>query len=406
MNVWQSKIIITLFMLSSFSCQVSAIEAPEDYYNHQKNMALAQKEFKKGNYTEAVFALQRVLALDPSDKDASILLARTYVKLQEYTAAQQQFDKVRPQLNAAERKNQAREVASMLRQSNYSLSSIVGFDVGYDDNLTSITTADSVFIPNTNQNLILDNTEVKKGGVIRLFGATTLRYQKHKDKWWRFDGIVSQGQDDSYNQQQLYVAAGFHQKIKGAQYEIKIASSYGNGDGLDRRSDYNLTLGRKQKLAQGSWSSELKFNQRYYAEQTLRDDKRISGALSYQRPLSDKWHGKIGVNLSNDLKSNDGRTDLDYNNQGLSLGFSRPIGDKLKLSLDAKYQQYRYRGEDPNFLRERKDKQTRLQSDLRYQYDKQSTVGLRLEWLRNRSNIGLYQYNKKALMFSYIYRLK
>jgi hypothetical protein len=393
-------------MLSSFSYQVLAIEAPEDYYNNQKNLELAQKEFKKGNYTEAVFALQRVLALTPSHKEAGILLARTYVKLKEYRAAQKQYDQVRPHLSAAERNHQDREVALMLRRSNYSFRSIVGFDVGYDDNLTSITTADSVFITSTSQNLILDNTELKKGAVLRLFGASTLRYQQHKDQWWRFDGIVSQRQDGSYNQQQLYGAAGFYQKIKGAQYEIKLGSSYGNGDGLDRKSDYHLTLGRQQKLAQGSWSSELKFNQRHYAEQAVRNDQRITGTLGYQRPLNDKWRGEIRVNLSNDLQSNDGRTDLDYNSQGLYLGFSRPIGDKLKFSLDAKHQHYQYRGEDPNFLRERRDNQTRLQSGLRYQYGKKSIASLRLEWLRNRSNIKLYQYKKKALTFSYTYRLE
>ncbi len=406
MNAQQRCIFVTTFAFAIVSHQLQAQSVGQDYYNNEQNMVLAQQEFDQGNYTETVFALERVLALAPNNKQARILLARTYAKLREYSAAQQQYAKVKPLVNAAERRELAQEEALMLRAQRFSRSALIGFDIGYDDNLTSLANIDSVFIPARNQNLALDDSKVEEGVAMRLFAAGSLRYQQQKHQWWRFDGIVSQRQDERYNQRQFYAAIGYYRQIKAAQYKVQVDSSYAIADDLDSRANYNVRLERRQDLDIGSWSSELKLSQRRFGEQSIRNDRRGSVKLSYQRELTNDWIGQVSINSSSDLQTNNARKDLDYTNRGLALSFTKPLNDQLKLTIAGDYQRYDYSGEDTSFLRVRRDNLLRLQTGLRYQYDKQSSVTARLEWLRNDSNIALNEYDKKALTFSYIYRFE
>jgi hypothetical protein len=406
MNAQQRCILLTTFAFAIVSHQLQAQAVGQDYYNNEHNMALAQKEFEQGNYTETVFALERVLALAPNNKEAGLLLARTYAKLHEYSAAQLQYAKVKPLVNAAERRELAQEEALMLRAQRFSRSALIGFDIGYDDNLTSLANIDSVFIPARNQNLALDDSKVEEGVAMRLFAAGSLRYQQQQQQWWRFDGIVSQRQDERYNQRQFYGAVGYYRQFKAAQYKVQVDSSYATADDLDSRTNYNVRLERQQNLNNGSWSSELKFSQRRYGEQSIRNDRRGGVKLSYKRELSYDWIGEVSINTSSDLQTNNARKDLDYTNKGLALRFTKTLNDQLKLTIDGDYQRYDYRAEDPSFIRVRRDNLVHLKTSLRYQYNKKSSVAARLEWLRNDSNIALNEYDKKAVTFSYIYRFE
>ncbi|MGB1239542.1 MAG: surface lipoprotein assembly modifier, partial [Pseudomonadales bacterium] len=300
----------------------------------------------------------------------------------------------------------SQKLAAREDKARLSARKVLGVDLGFDDNLTSLTPSDSVYIPSSNQYLALDNHRREEGVFSRLYVGGSWRYNTQADRWWQLDTFAAKHWDDSYSQHQVFAALSFHRPLGKGRLGAQLDTVLDGGQDLDRRRSDALQLSYRQPQGSRVWQAKVRAVNTHFSGQSLRDDRRLSLDLDVEQALDERWQVKLGLSVSADIKDSPERADLDYRTTGISLALKRDLSEQWQLFIDADYQHTRYRGEDSSFQRKRRDSRTHLQLRLRYQYSERSSFSASIGHTRNQSNISLNQYRKNALRLGYLYQFE
>lgn len=359
-----------------------------------------------GQNTRAVFALERVLALEPNNSQARAEIARAYLALGEVETARKEFETVKNQGVPADVSQTLDRYIAATRpfadQGKPAINGYIEAMVGYDTNVNVGPSKVSIVIPGISSS------------------PATLSGDSRASK-------------DSFGQ----LGAGFNTRVpltssvamlagvSGAQHlnahkeQFDLGNLDGNA-GLVMTSGKNVftVMGQVGSLdldhdrfrtvsgVTGQWQHNpdarnqasvfAQYSDLHYNTQEIRDADRWLGGLAYAYMWREGTVGFASAYLVSE-KPQAGDVDfIGFRGFGLRLGVRWNMGEKTVVFAGANYEQRGYDGVDPSFLVERKDNQYGLLLGANYGFAKEWSLTPLLALTRNQSNTVLNEYHREV----------
>ena len=366
--------------------------------------------FEAGENTRALFALERVLAVEPGNARARAEIARVHLAIGDTETARQEFENVRKQGVPPEVSRTIEkylEAVARLEDGNKpSLKGYVEGTLGYDNNINSSMSGSSQaipalggitvqFLPGAAQRAAwfgslgagLNYRNPLGGGLAFVAGAAA----SYRDNFQnRFDmgnvdgnvGLVKSAGSDTYS---VSLQAG----------AMSIDSDhYRNTTGLIGQWQRNLSA-REQVTAYAQYA-DLRYKSFQGADQGIRDAQRWAFGAAYARGFDSGWTGYAGAYLGFEDERHRGVPYLGHDFLGVRLGGERPIAEKATFFANFSLEQRRYGGRWPLFLHKREDTQYGLNLGANIVPAKDWLLTPQVSLTNNDSNVSLTQYRRSV----------
>ena len=365
-----------------------------------------------GKATEAIFALERVLAVNPGHLQARAEIARAYLATGETDTSEQEFNTVKEQ-------NPPREVSDTIQKyldiiatgrsgRSTSVQGYVEALYGNDSNVNSATASREIAIPafgGTPATLSADGvansdryTSAAAGISIRhavsdqwaIVGAASFN-QRMNSSWDIFD---TNSLDGSLGANLTKGDNNYSALVQLQSYEVDD-KRYRNAQGMTAQWQSNLSNSSQA-------STYLQYTYLTYPGQDFRDADRYVVGTAYGRSLTGKFTPTFYVSAygGTEQERADDRPHLGHNLYGLRIGGEMKVSAQTTLLASVSAENRKYGGPDPFlyplFLVVREDKQTDLGLSLSHTLGQQWTITSSLNYTRNNSNIVITDYARTA----------
>ena len=367
-----------------------------------------------GHPTEAVFALERVLAVNPGHAQARAEIARAYYQMGELDASKQQLEMVQSQKPPAQVQASISKFLEAIEQAKSAERTTVRAylegALGYDTNVNAATSNVQVAIPAFGGAIAtLSNTATKQHDEFySLSGALNVRHMATPDHVIFAGGSFNRRfnfstPQDQFNTGTLDGNVGLS-IIKGdnvftgamqVQNFTVDEKDYRNADGFSFQWMRNLS-----QVSQ--FTAYAQYTDLTYPGQSPRDAGRTVLGAAYARALGGEYSPVVYIGgYAGDEKAKD--DNFRYNGHdvyGVRLGGEMHYTDNATLFASLSYEDRRYRGIDPLFLDRRHDKQTDLNLGVNYVVAPKWTVKPQLSYTLNDSNWTLNDYDRTMVSVS------
>ncbi len=364
--------------------------------------ALGLAAADSGHLGEAIIALQRVLAVQPSNAPARAELARVYALAGDVDTAKAEFDTVvaDPTIPDPVRNRFNRLIRGFDQQIKGGPSKLTGFaeiEGGYDGNINTATDATSITLP-----------AFAFLGPATLNGAAT----SQSDSFYQMQAGLSGSTPLGRNTRAYFSALGnWRDNFKSSAFDqaaltgsASVVHSLQNGDAVSLTGQVqNFWLGhanfRTSYGAIGQYTKKLKgghalalglqYFRQSYANNPLSDANRYAASLSY----SGKYvYGGVGGGKEKTVQA--GANHLGYGFVSGQLGAEYPLSARAAIIAGASVEHRLYDGTDPLFLIGRRDTQIDGSLGVKFVLVKGLTIRPRATYTRNISNIALNDYSR------------
>lgn len=351
-----------------------------------------------GHPNEAVFALERVLAVNPNHARARAEIARAYFQMGELDASKQQLEMVKAQQPPAPVQATISKFLEAIEQAKAaertSLQAYLEAGAGYDTNVNAATDNRQVAIPVFGGAIAtLSNTAVKQhDDFLSVSGGLNVRYMSTPE--WA-----------------ILAGASFNQRANSTQGAFDTASLDANiglsrivGDDVftgavqhqnfqvghqDYRYADGFTFQWMRNLSQTSqFTAYVQYTDLTYPTQTARNAGRTVVGAAYAKALGGAYSPVVYVGGYTGSEKATVDT-FDYNGHdvyGLRMGGEMRYSDKVSLFGSLSAEKRDYRGIDPLFLARRNDTQYDVALGVNYMPAKKWTVRPQFSYTRNDSN--------------------
>ncbi len=363
-----------------------------------------------GRPTEAIFALERVLAVRPKNLQARAEIARAYFASGENAAAKQEFEAVQSQNPPAEVNATIQRFLDAINQGqggkSTMLSGYLEASIGNDSNVNSATASDQVAIPAFGGAVAtLDATGVQtRDSFATVSGGANVRHPLSPD-WSVFGGVNLNERKNSskhiFNTGEMDGNVGLSYTAAEDSYSAALQLQGFNVDNKRYRNASGMTLQWQRDLKnRGSQaSSYLQYTNLKYPDQIVRDANRYVLGVAYASMLSGDYAPVVygGLYGGQEKPKDSSRPDLGHKLIGLRTGGELSIYAQTKLFGSLSVESRRYGGEDNIFLVTRKDTQSDLKVGLNYVMDKLWTLTPQISYTKNKSNIVISDYKRSMI---------
>ena len=359
-----------------------------------------------GKPNEAIFALERVLAVKPNHMQARAEIAKAYLAVGEKATAKHEFELVQSQHPPREVNETIQRFLDAINQGQgggTTLGGYLGLDIGSDSNVNSATGSSQVAIPVFGGAIAtLSASGVQtRDSFANVSGGANVRHSISSE-WSVFGGVnVNQrinSKQTIFNTRGLdgNVGIGLNEAQDSYSAALQLQSfdvdnkQYRTGTGMTMQWQHDMSASSSQATGYFQYTS-LK-----YPGQSVRDANRYVLGAAYASVLSGSnaptvYFGGYG---GEEKIKNANYPDLGNKLYGLRLGGEMGIYADAKLFGSLSAESRRYGGNDPIFLVTRKDTQTDLKLGVNYAVDKHWTVTPQLGYTKNTSNIVINDYKR------------
>lgn len=365
-----------------------------------------------GNVTRGVFALERVLAIQPNHAQARAEIARAYFQLGENETAKAEFEHVLNQSPPEDAKESINRFLSAIDK-NLGLATryraFIDFGIGHDTNVNSATTAANVAVPVFGGAIfnLSNSAQELSSNFISLAAGASFSTPVSQD----ISVFGSVGGSKKLNWSQEQFNTDFLDFNLGAQYKKGLnAYSLALQDGSyyvgsERfRHAYGLT---------GQWQRTINENNQFstfvqatrleYPGQGIRDADRYV--------LGTGWGHAFGGDkapvlfLSGYVGTEEERESnvpfLGHDLYGLRAGGQVTLNPKTVFYGSAGYEYRDYGGDDPLFLKTREDDQYDLAIGVRYLPGYNWTIRPQISYTKTDSNIVINEYDRTVISINF-----
>ena len=361
-----------------------------------------------GKPNEAVFALERVLAVNPDHLQARAEIARAYFATGEVAASQQEFETVQKQKPPKEVNAAIEKYLDAIEKSRASerttVRGYVGVAVGSDSNVNSATGSNQIAIPAFGGAIAtLSANGVKLGDTFTSGNAGFNVRHPLSPEWSVFGGANFNQRFNSSKTNSIFDTGGLDGNL-GANL-TKGDDSYSAALQL-QNFDVNNNLYRAAAGLTAQWLRNLSSNSQvstyfqytdlHYPGQDVRDAQRYVVGAAYARALGGEYTPIVFVGgYAGDERERRANVPyLGHKPYGLRAGGEMKINPQATLFGSVSVEQRNYGGQDPLFLVGRKDTQTDLRVGVGYVPAQQWTITPSLNLTRNYSNVIISDYNR------------
>ena len=371
------------------------------------DLLLGIAALNSGEPTQSVFALERVLAVQPENARARAELARAYFEMGENEAAKEEFNEVKDKpLPAAVAgtidKYLTAIEARTAKRKPYSVFIDAAF--GYDSNVNSATDSSNVAIPAFgNLQFTLDDTgQELDSGFISLAAGATFSQPVNSDETLRVFG------SGYLNERYTYDATDFRTRIANGQIGLRytqgdnafLASLNGQKYYIDQDTNRNQAginlqwlhsySERTQFSVFGQWAAQR------FPDQEVRNVNQFSGGVGVVHAMKRQGDPVVfaSVFVGTDDEIRNSRADIGRDFFGIRGGGQYTLNEKMLLVGSISYQYSKYGDDDPLFLTERKDHFVFVRAGLEYTIDQNWSVRPELQYSNSDSNIVINDFDR------------
>jgi hypothetical protein len=362
-----------------------------------------------GRNTEAVFALERVLAVQPNSAPARAQIARAYFALKETDTAKREFENVKKQDVPQEvRETIDRYLDAIDRVADtekFKARFFLEFSTGYDTNVNAATQVENVAVPAFN-NLILTLASASQQKDDGFFSYSAgMNINGPLGKGWSVIGGVSAYQRNNFNQQDFNTAYLDGYLGIAKRYARDTFTLVGQGniffvDDPQFSQEFRDALGGTFQWthdfnARNQVTAYVQYADLTYPEQSPRDANRYIAGMGYAHA----FRGGdpivyVGAYGGLEETKDDAFKYLAFRPLGLRLGGQKNLSDTWLVFANVAGEWRNYRDIDPSFLVERDDKQYSAGIGLTWLFTKNWRLSPQVSYVFNQSNISIYEYHR------------
>jgi tetratricopeptide (TPR) repeat protein len=355
-----------------------------------------------GDPQQAVFALERVLAVNPNFLQARAEIARAYFLLGERQTARQEFAAVKRQGVPPEARETIDRYLSALEPQRTEVRAYIEAIGGWDSNVNSATSKSTIAIPAFGGTIAtLNPLGVRASDWFGGLGAGISLSHGLSDQWYLIGAASYAGKYNvdvtGFDTGQLD-ASGGARWVNGNHQVLAIGQvqrfwvdydEYRDSAGGTAQWLYNFSPGQ-QVTVFGQFAALR------YPAQTPRDANRYIGGIGYSQAFAAPYSPVFFVSVygGEEKERNSAFPWLGHKPLGLRLGGQLSVTDRALLFGLASYEHRQYNGTDPLFLARRRDDQADARLGLTYLVAPSWTLTPQVAYTYNFSNIDLYEYER------------
>ena len=362
-----------------------------------------------GNGERAVFALERVLAVQPDNLQARAEIARAYLSLGEREAAKREFEAVRARQVPAEVRATIDNFLSAIAAAEHTrIDHYLELSFGYDTNVNSATGTSTIAIPALNAPAFALAPSLTEQDDRFLSLSAGLNFTRKLDLAWSVVGGFS-----GFSRNNLSAASFNTDSLDGSLgmrftrgLEAITLGVQGQHFAVD--TDRYRTTGGAVAKWQHSFDERTQatvFGQHAalrYPTQPVRDADRNIVGVAYAQAFTGEYAPAIFASLygGEEKEKNELFPHLGHKPVGARLGGQLRLGGGWSLFGSASYERRKYGGTEPLFLVTREDKQADVNAGLSYLWRSGTTLRLQVAHTDNSSNVVLNDFDRTVISTS------
>ena len=359
-----------------------------------------------GDFPRAIFALQRVLAVQPDNLRAKAELGRAMFGVGDMVAARKLLLEVKAQ-GAPDAVianiNRLLEATAMIESEvRSSWGGYIEAGVGYDSNANSATAYSSIIVPaygpSTPFSLYPSGVEIG-GAFASLLGSI---YGQHMidPRWSIFGTLTAGGQSyngdaSQFNSSQAGLNAGVSYRVERNEFLLSAIAigAQMKGQSIRQQTGINAEwVYRANAFSQlGVYGQASRLS---YPQQSIRDVDRYVLGLSYAQQASNGFQYSAGAYIGEEDERNTSVPYLGHRLAGLRAGFAQPLTASTTVFAQAGYEQRNFGGADPQFLVYRQDHQGSLNLGLAWSPSRSWRITPQILYINTRSNVVINDYQR------------
>ncbi len=363
-----------------------------------------------GKNSEAVFALERVLAVLPNSAPARALIARAYFNLKETETAKREFENVRkqdvPQEVATTIDRFLDAIERIEESERTSIGGFVEVGAGHDSNVNSATADSQVAVPFFGGTIFtLAPSSTEQDDAFVSFGGGVNFQHPFSKRLGLFGGLAYQNKSNvnETNFSTSYYDANFGLRYRRDRDTLTLAAQYNSF--FVHQSNVYRNAYRDASGLTGQWQHDFdsrnqvsffaQVSNLIYPDQAIRDSRRTVGGAGYAHAFG---RGTVITYLGlyggvEDEKA-DGVPEFGHSLYGLRLGAQWNVSEKFAFFLNGSGERREYGGPDPFFLVDREDTQYNASTGLIFLPRKGVRITPQASWTRNDSNISINEFDR------------
>ncbi|MBY4676309.1 surface lipoprotein assembly modifier [Marinobacterium arenosum] len=364
-----------------------------------------------GHIDFGMFALERVLILQPDMHVARLELARAYFLKGDDQRARQEFHAVLEKNPPPQVVEQIRTFLALIDQRAYQSpwagSGRLQLAWGYDDNINSS--------PDGQTSLVtLNEAALGRGdqfGLLKLNGEFSYRVDKARS-WYGNGGLETRGyrDEDQQNFQNYSLAGGSRWQLGAHRLQLGLNAQHYVLDNEDYRDSYGIAGEWTYGLSPTSIiTTALNYSQLDYDAIDWKDSDQLSLSLSMVKAGNGRWSPLYfaGAFIGREKPDTAGLladAGVDRHFYGGHIGLRLQPTAQLQVTSTLVAQLSDYQGEDWLYGIKRSDDYLSLAVDLSWQFANAWSAIAGYSYTRNDSNIELYDYDRNQLRLGVQYQ--
>lgn len=363
-----------------------------------------------GQPGRAVFAFERVLAVQPDHAQARAEIARAYFALGEVETAKREFQSVSEQSVPTQVRETIQKYLQAIEQVAMSdkpkVTAYVELSAGYDSNVNSAVSASQIAVPALGGAILtLSSNGVKaEDGFISIGGGAKMRYPLSKETSLVGGIDLNQrgnGSEDQFDTRSLAGNAGVS-FVRGKQNFTALLQTQSFSVDNHRYRDANGFVGQWEYLPDDNRaiSAYVQYARLEYPGQDVRNADRTVVGASYGQSLGGRLAPVVfaGLYAGSENEREAGVPYLGHDLVGVRVGGQLTINPQTVLFATASYEEREYGGTDPFFLVTRGDQQSDLRLGVNYSPEKAWRVTPQFAYTRNNSNVAINDYERSQFI--------
>jgi hypothetical protein len=354
-----------------------------------------------GHVPQAIVALQRVLAVQPTNGPARAEIARAYAMSGDIDTAKREFNTVSGDASVPDpvRQRFNRIVKDMDKsiQGGVDVSGFIEGGGGYDSNINAATSANTLVIPlfaGLGPATLSSGATRQGDGFGQLGGGVSVAVGLSRQSRV-FASVLASDQihfsESDFDQAIATATVGYSHSLANhdvASLSLQSQHFWLGGDHFREANGVSAQfahlLGSERAL-----TGSVQYFKLHFPSASLRDADRTSASLAYSDRVlfaavqagRESVDDPLARHMSNDFG-------------GVRLAAEHPLSPTLILFGNAAYETRSYGGVDPLFLATRRDNQWDVGTGLRFRVQPRTSLSSTLSYTRNSSNISLNQYDR------------
>jgi tetratricopeptide (TPR) repeat protein len=363
-----------------------------------------------GRNTEAVFALERVLAVRPTSAPARAQIARAYFNLKETDAARREFETVKnqgvPADVSATIDRYLEAIARVAEAERFSARFFLEFATGYDSNVNSATSVTEFAVPGLSGPLRLSASSIEQSDAFFTTGAGVAIANPLSKRTSLIGGLSAYIRNNftetDFNTTLLDGYLGVSTRSGRSTFSLVAQGNvFTVADSVYRHAFRNALGGTFQWIydlnARNQFTAYVQYAALTYPEQGARDVDRYIAGVGYAHAFrGGDPTVYAGVYGGTEQERDEGLPGQAHDPIGVRLGGQKRLTDRTYLFASLAGEWRKYRGPFfPGLIDdEREDKQYSIVLGVHYLLPRQWRLSPQVTYLHNSSNIDINEYDR------------